>query len=184
MDKKFVVTSFIANELLSYNNDTGICTWKTRDSRWFNQSNIGGVDGNVARWNKKFSGKELSKVSKSGYITVGIFNRSYEIHRIIWLMMTGEWPNVIDHINGDRSDNRWENLRNVDTKENAKNSRKSSNNTSGVTGVSKHSCGKWRAEITDNGKYVYLGIYNNFSDAVNVRKEAEKAFGYHENHGR
>lgn len=59
---------------------------------------------------------------KDGYILVGVDNRLYLAHRLIWMMVYGEWPNVIDHKNGDPSDNRLVNLRNVNQSENILNS--------------------------------------------------------------
>jgi hypothetical protein len=91
----------------------------------------------------------------------------------------------IDHINGDSMDNRIDNLRLVTHKENSLNKKLSSNNKSGVVGVSKNSRNKkWKADITYNNQKYYLGEFNNFDDAVKVRKAAEIKYGFHKNHGR
>ena len=50
---------------------------------------------------------------KNGYLSVELDRQQMRVHRVIWKMETGEEPNVIDHINGDKMDNRMENLRNV-----------------------------------------------------------------------
>jgi len=91
-------------------------------------------------------------------------NRSLDIH--------------IDHINGDRLDNRKSNLRLATPAENQRNRTKlASNNTSGVTGVYWHiSREKWRAVIKCGGKGIHLGDFTSFEDAVAVRKQAEKTY--------
>ena len=61
--------------------------------------------------------------SKKGYITMSYNNRTYQAHRLIWKYMTGKDPEIMDHINGDRFDNRWRNLRNVDATLNSRNVR-------------------------------------------------------------
>lgn len=85
----------------------------------------------------------------------------------------------VDHINGKTFDNRKSNLRIVNKSQNAMNKGLQNNNTSGVTGVYWHKqSSKWIAYITVDGEYIYLGSYDNFEDAVKVRKEAEeKHFG-------
>jgi len=121
-----------------------------------------------------------------GYHKIMVDRSSYRAHRLIWLYAHGEWPShQIDHINGDRSDNRLENLRCVTNTENCKNQMKKSNNTSGVVGVSwRKREGTWCAYITINGVQTGLGYYDNLFDAVCARKSAEIRYKYHENHGR
>jgi hypothetical protein len=71
-----------------------------------------------------------------GSIKIGINGKEYFAHRIIWLWMTGKWPNKeIDHINENPSDNRWENLREATPSENHRNRGKQRNNTTGFKGV-------------------------------------------------
>ncbi len=85
-----------------------------------------------------------------------------------------------DHENGNGEDNRWSNIKRSTRKKNAKNLRRSSNNTSGVTGVAWDKRNKkWSVTI---GKK-HLGRFSNFDDAVNVRKQAEIDHDYHQNHG-
>lgn len=85
--------------------------------------------------------------------------------------------NEIDHINRKKHDNRKSNLRECTHQQNTINVGKKKNNTSGVVGVSyRKDIDKWRAEINVNRKYIYLGIFSNFNDAVNARKRAEKYY--------
>lgn len=107
-------------------------------------------------------------------------------HRAAWALHHGEFPTGnIDHINGNRTDNRIINLRDVTNAENARNAALGKNNTSGVVGVYRHSqTGKWVSQINAFGRTVCLGSFTDFSDAVIARKAAERVLSYHENHGR
>ncbi|MFD2248971.1 hypothetical protein [Pseudochelatococcus lubricantis] len=99
--------------------------------------------------------------------------------------MCGADPDEIDHVNGIRSDNRFNNLRNVDHAANTRNVALHSSNTSGVIGVSwaKREC-RWRASIKANNRERHIGYFRDFEDAVAARKAAERQFGFHKNHGR
>jgi hypothetical protein len=115
-----------------------------------------------------------------GYIKIQIDGKYYSAHRLIFFMMTGHWPEgEIDHINGDRSDNRWRNLREATPAENSRNRRTTARNTSGVPGVYWDAAsGKWRAQIQVNRKKINLGYFTEFEDAVAARRAAEvKYFG-------
>jgi hypothetical protein len=91
----------------------------------------------------------------------------------------------IDHINGDRSDNRITNLRSVSHSGNTKNAKRRGDNLSGMTGVSFfRPKGTWRARINHNGETILLGYFRTYEEAVAARKAAEKIYEYHENHGR
>ncbi len=90
----------------------------------------------------------------------------------------------IDHINGDGMDNRWINLRAVTHLENCKNVKLLSSNKSGCAGVSyQKDKDRWRAEIYDNNKRIYLGSFKDKQDAINARNIANIKYGYHKNHG-
>jgi hypothetical protein len=106
--------------------------------------------------------------------------RWYE-HRIVWTLVNGPIPegHVIDHIDGNPSNNKLENLRCVTPSINSRNSKLAVNNTSGVCGVSwASSAEKWRAAIYKDKKYLSLGLYKTFEEAVAARKAAEKVLGY------
>jgi len=122
----------------------------------------------------------------TGYLEIKINGTKYKAHRLAYLYYHGHWPeNDIDHINGIKTDNREENLRDVSHYENMRNQVLRKNNNSGVTGVSWHKAsGKWRVYINTEYKIKHLGYYDKLEDAIKARKEAEIKYRYHENHGK
>mgnify|MGYP003321531520 CR=1 FL=1 len=170
----------ILEELFDYNPLTGFLTNKYRPRKYFTR------DNNYTQFNLYRKGKRAGGFGEKTR-TLNLLNKKYMEHRVIWALYYKEWPSkglVIDHINGDPFDNRIHNLRLVTIRENAMNTKLSSKNKSGVTGVSLHGGGKWQSKITSNGKSYYLGLFSNFDDAVKARKQAETKYGFHENHGR
>ncbi len=153
--------------ILDYNPETGVFTWKVNRGR---KVRVGDIAGTV--------------VSPSGNVAIGIDGITHQAHRLAWYYMYGEWPNVIDHINRNRVDNRILNLRSVTHSENLKNKKIHSNNTSGHCGIYLHKrTGKWVAHIQHKGIYKYLGLYNTIDDAIKVRKNAELEYDFHSTHG-
>lgn len=134
----------------------------------------------------RFAGKPAGNVHKRlGYVVITFLGRQYYAHRLAWRILYGYWPDFIDHINGDRADNRSSNLREVPKQENHRNMKCFSNSSTKVPGVSRHAqTSKWRAYITINRKQQSLGCFDTFEEAVSVRKRAEHAHGFHKNHGR
>jgi len=131
------------------------------------------------------AGKTVSGIDTKGYGKITINYRRYFLHRLAWFYMTGEWPKVIDHINGVRNDNRWCNLREASTLMNARNMRRPKNNTSGVVGVFWYARDqKWQAQIRTNGRIIILIRTRDKEEAVRIRKAAEVQYGFHPNHGR
>lgn len=103
-----------------------------------------------------------SKHPRYGYIRIGVDGRYYMAHRLAWLYVCGRWPeHHIDHINGDRADNRIENLRDVTSSVNSQNQRKAhpNNKGSGLLGVSQNHW-KWTARIKVGGRQLNLGTYD------------------------
>lgn len=146
-----------------YMPECGILIWRLRD----------GDSKYIKIWNTSWAGKEAF-TKNNGYIRGTIDGISTSAHRIIWKMMTGEEPDFIDHINRDRSDNRWENLRSVPKVENEHNAPRPNTNSSGHVGVSFEAyTNKWRAEIWAYGEHYRLGRYENLQDAINARDKAE-----------
>jgi len=120
-----------------------------------------------------------------GYLSVCIGRKQYLAHRIIYLMITGKWPQHTDHINHKKQDNRWANLRNVIQKDNNRNMPPQRNSTTSVVGVSLHKpTGKYRAYISIKGKAKHLGLFDSVAAATAAREDASQYYGYHQNHGK
>ena len=114
-----------------------------------------------------------------GYRIIRLLGIPYRAHILAWWVMTGSSvPSgyEIDHINRDRGDNRWMNLRIVKRSRNNHNSNPHRNNTSGVKGVSwVKRDNKWDARIKIGGKVILLGRHEKFEDAVAARMVAEQS---------
>lgn len=140
---------------------------------------------------KTWKGEEIKcdrvvdKPTSYGYYQINIFGRPHAVHRLIFLYMMGRLPKAdVDHINGDRIDNRWVNLRQVSRRENMMNVGVRSNSTTGVTGVSaRKDNGKFQAYIDVNGVRTRLGCYETIDEARAVRRAASANNEFHPNHG-
>jgi hypothetical protein len=125
---------------------------------------------------RKSSGFIVGNARMLPYPRIKIDGKTYVVHRIIWRMMTnGPMPDEVDHINNDRFDNRWCNLRAAERTDNMCNFRLKSNNKSGIKGVSwRKSNRKWAAQIQHNNKRLWLGIFDDPTQAQEVYLEAAK----------
>lgn len=131
------------------------------------------------------SGAEIKANRTDGYRSVGIDGKIYLCHRLAFLIMGQDVPEFVDHINGDRGDNSWCNLRPATKSLNGCNSKIPSSNTSGVKGVTWHKGSqKWMARIKLGGKTTHLGRFTKLSDAEEVvrmaREDLHKEFARHE----
>ena len=131
------------------------------------------------------TGKPVYCEVHKGYLRVRVNGKRFRAHRVCWALYHGYWPDQIDHVNGVRSDNRIENLRNVTATGNMRNKRRDKRNKSGTTGVCwVESRRKWYAKICHEKKQISIGYYTDIQAAIAARKAAEKALGFHENHDR
>ena len=131
--------------------------------------------------------KAAQEHRNSGYKVVTFEWQQRLEHTMIILYMLGEeyLQYEIDHVDHDRSNNKWNNLRVVCRKLNSRNLSKNKTNSSGYTGVNWHtSKNKWRAYIMVDYKQVYLGLFKEKEDAIAARKAAEIKYGFHNNHGK
>jgi hypothetical protein len=142
--------------LLSYDPLTGIFRWL------------------VARRNWVTPGEQAGYTALNGYVSLQLCGTRYAAHRLAWLYMTGEWPRgQLDHVNANRSDNRWGNLREADGSQNQANRRRAINNTSGFKGVSQRvDDAKWVAQIKVRGRSIYLGRYETPREAHDAYRTA------------
>ena len=153
--------------ILDYWPETGVLRWRQRQDQ-------------DAQWNGRYAGTVAGFENGDGAVRVAINDHKYLAHRVIWAWMTGERPpNLIDHEDLDRSNNRWENLRAATKSQNCANSRLQRNNTSGIKGVSwSKAARRWQVHITKDKKQRFLGLYNCIGAAACVRDiEANIAFG-------
>lgn len=170
--------------ILDYNPETGIFVWKDRPVTDFADGGHS-AEHNCRKWNSLCAGKVAGTSQPIGYRVIIIQRTHQYAHRLAWVYVHGVWPVMIDHINGDKSDNRIANLRSVTRRENLKNSALRPSNTSGVSGVSWLKRRKrWQARIMVDNLQISLGVFHDFNDAVAARLEAEKRYGFHRNHGR
>lgn len=163
------------HDVFQYDDATGNLIWKPRPNR--------------NAWNAAWAGKVAGRIDdrkSSGYVCTKYCGKTLRLHRVVWFLFHNEWPDgEIDHINGNRADNRIENLRLVDACGNSRNRKIPSTNKSGVMGVYLHKqTQKWRANIRVGGKIVCLGLHATIEAASRARRDAELAHGYHHNHGR
>jgi len=151
-------------ELLNVNAETGEVVWRVaRNSR-------GGFvkPGVAAGWN-----------DSHGYRTVTVMQRDIKLHRLVWLFVHGKWPvGQIDHVNGNRSDNRISNLREASATVNTQNYHGlRRHNTSGVTGVywDKRRT-VWVAQISASKKHIHLGQFASKDEAAAAVKAARSKY--------
>ena len=151
-----MITQKQLKELVKYEPETGIFT--------------------RIKWNggKSLPGQVVGTKTE-GYIKFSVGNKMQYAHRMAWLYVYGEMPKYrIDHINGDKSDNRIMNLRIATHGENLQNVRIRKNNTSGKIGVYWHKTRqKWHVRITINKRVISLGMYDDFNTAVDMRRYGE-----------
>lgn len=158
------------NSVLIYTPETGELVWRRRE--W--------IDKRGRRKAFKFGGKPAGHLRDDGKYVIGVGRSLHLSHRVIWKMVHGEDPDCVDHINGDCSDNRLENLRNVSQAENNKNIARRSDNTSGVGGVSYRADRRaWRAYL--KGKTI--GSFKTKQEAIEARLNAQRKAGFTERHG-
>jgi hypothetical protein len=163
----------LLRSLLDYDPQTGVFHWRRRDvSLPYSRS-----------FNEQFAGLRAGRLIY-GYVIICVKTKEYRAHRIAWKMVHGTEPDIIDHINHDRADNRICNLRSGSRADNQKNCSRYSNNRSGYTGVSWDArSGKWKAALKSEGVTHSLGLFEDVLDAARARREAEVGFGFHPNNG-
>jgi len=141
------------------------------------------------QFNTRYAGTVVGGVANTGYIQTSLMINGkqfdYLAHRLIYTYFHGVQPKVIDHIDGDKLNNRLENLKSGTHQENMRNIKLSKLNTSGFTGVSwSKRDSKWYVRIKANNHYLFLGSFSNKDHAIAARKKGNIEYGYHENHGR
>ncbi|AXY82057.1 HNH endonuclease [Pectobacterium phage Khlen] len=133
----------------------------------YDSSSHTGLRWLVATSNRvKVGDPALSAKHSNGYYSGQVLGRRCYAHRVVWYLHTGEWPKQVDHINGNRRDNRIENLREVTNQQNAFNRK-------GVKGYTPYR-GKYMAYITVDYKFKFLGYYDTPEAARHAHLAAKK----------
>jgi len=139
------------HKLFTYNPDSGVIKWCIKPGKNLAAGSIAGT------------------IQNKGYRVIAIARKRYMAHRIIWMYMTGEDPREleVDHLNNNRLDNRWINLRLLEGRANHRKQLKPIHNTSGYKGVTWcKAANKWMAQIQHSKKHTYLGLYSCAKEAA------------------
>lgn len=150
------LTRELLHELLHYNPDTGVFFWKVKRRPHFNPGDeAGGID------------------VRMGYVRIRINGTKYLAHRLVWLYVYGYFPaDQVDHINGNRQDNRLVNLREATRTENARNRARRRDNSSGFTGVSfDNKSKKWQVQCSLHGRRTRIGGFTTPQEASKVYEQ-------------
>lgn len=160
MAKRDLPSPDVLRQLLRYEPDSGKLFWKERPREMFDSERI------YLSWNAKLAGKEAFTANSNGYRYGGIDGRMFYAHRVAWAIVHDFWPVEIDHVNGDKADNRLTNLRVATRAGNNSNTRAQINNSSGFKGVTWHrQRHRWTARISVDGQNKYLGLFDTAEEA-------------------
>jgi hypothetical protein len=149
-----------------------------RLKRWLKYNQITGVFTWIEQRQHIKAGSVAGSVKKSGYIEIKLDGVSYQAHRLAWLYVYGEMPSsCIDHIDMDKTNNRFRNLRQATAAENLRNRKARKDSATGQKGVYA-AANRFKAQITVDGKRIHLGCYA-------TKEEAAEAYakGAAEHHG-
>ena len=146
----------LVNTYIDYNPDTGEAIWRKSPAR---NIKVGSPVGTYHR----------------GYLVVRFKGKSYPAHRLFWLLRTGEEPTeLVDHIDQNRANNTFSNLRLVTNSQNGMNRGPTKANKLGVKGVCWDAkANKYKAYIQINGKKKHIGNYVDLESAINARRSFE-----------
>lgn len=159
-----MLTQDFIKSILKYDPQTGVFSWRT-DRGSAKKGDVAGT-----------------KHHPHGYVYIRVNKKNYKAARLVWLYMEGYFPEYcVDHIDRNRSNDKWTNLRHVTQSCNLKNTSKRSSNTSGIVGVNWDKAKrKWHAQITVDYKNLWIGRFSQKIDAARARWEAEKKYNFPE----
>ncbi len=155
-----MLTAERLREVLHYDPDTGVFTWRVAPSR------------------RMRAGSRAGTTTNTGYVHIRYDGGVYLGHRLAWFYVHGRWPSEqIDHVNGVRVDNRLTNLRECSSAENHQNLKLSPRNTSGHPGVYWNVKAKrWHAQITAGGHQKHLGHFTDLEEAAEAYRIAKAKY--------
>jgi hypothetical protein len=170
---KSPVAPEVLRQLLRYEPETGKLYWLPRPVAFFGDTERRRSAAN--QWNARHAGKEAFTADNGeGYLQGSIFDRLYRAHRVIWCLMTGEWPTaLIDHRDGDRGNNKWKNLRAATRSQNNRNTCSRLGSSSKYLGVYwEKQRGKWVAAINIGKRPKVLGCFASEEEAARAYDHA------------
>lgn len=158
-EKEALIDAALVRERLHYDPETGAFIWKVKPA------------GPVK------AGSPAGTINSKGYRVILINWKTYVAHRLAWLYVYGEWPSVqVDHINGDKADNRLANLRLATNSQNQANRGPQKRNKSGVKGVFwNRARRRWVASIRVDGKLKHIGEYRDLTEAADAYARTARA---------
>lgn len=157
------MTAEDVRKIFELEESTGILRWRFNPER-------------AKCWNTRHAGKPVGSPSH-GYLQVRV-GRLYQVHRLVWLYIHGEWPvDFLDHINGDKADNRLVNLRIATPSQNLCNRPMQKNNSCGFKGVRfRPHHKKWEGRINKDGRTVWRRYFDSAQEAAAARRLALSEF--------
>ena len=128
-------------------------------------------------WGKTIAGAAVKYISRGGYKRINHNKKTYLVHRIIFLLVNGEWPDTVDHIDGNKLNNHISNLRAATITQNNCNRAINKNSSSGIKGVCWHKgAKKWRVQIRVDGIKKALGLFSSIEEAKSCIEKARQQY--------
>lgn len=148
-------------ELLDYNPETGMLIWRPRPA----------TTRHDRAWNTRFAGREAGLVDAFGYRKLRLAGQRLFAHRLAWKIIYGDEPPAgVDHINGDKLDNRIANLRPATKSQNGANAKTRRDSSTGVKGVHfNRRRWKFEANVKANGRQYKVGYFDTLDQAKAAR---------------
>jgi hypothetical protein len=164
------LTQAYLKTILHYDPETGIFTRLSSNSN--NKNNL--------------IGKKVGGLTTSGYVVINIGYFQHRAHRLAFLYQTGAMPSSnLDHLNGEKDDNRWCNLREASNHQNMCNKKRYRGKKTGLCGAQwAEKAQVWRVFFSIDKKNTYLGAYDTIFEAAAVRISMQNNNGYTSRHGR
>jgi len=113
---------------------------------------------------------------KHGYREMNIDGKRKKVHHVVWFLHTGEWPDMLDHINGIRDDNRIENLRVCTAVENSRNRKKTTRRLLPRSVYYTNNKEKYRVSVQVDGKFKHIGVFSDLKEAETAAKQARELY--------
>lgn len=148
---------------LSYDPRTGLIATRCRE----------GDDAYTVAFNRRYGGRTIGYPMNVGYLFLHLFGHCHLAHRVAWALHHGEWPEgELDHKNGNKTDNRLDNLRIASKSQNKVNSKLAGSIYKGISRTPNGQ--RWRAMLLRHGVNTYLGTYDTAEEAAEVYAQAAR----------